>query len=529
MSGRESLLGAMIFGVFALAYLWASPSLARQHWDSLDYAAACEARGPRAMWGNHPVGHLIACGAFVGARDLGYSGRALPMMRLINGLAAAAAVTALFVFLTTVLRAGPLRSVGWAITMGATAGFWHYAGTGEVYGVAVLVLIVAWGTIVWSFDRPSYRRGLLSGMALGSAALCHQLGGVILMIGAIVLLTSPEGRGRQPLAAFGVFAVSAALTIVVGYGVLGLLATGASSPTRIVRWAVGHGYNHAYGHSFTLDGALVAIRSASATLVPSIGIRPVRILLSAAVISWLALALLTPIWIRRPPGREKAIALAAGFQCLAAWLLISWWEPSTQKFWLLTLPAILIGSELALTGLSGPVGLGSGGSGGRRTRPRDAVPVLVGALLFLSSGAVMLRERQPDVAFERSLRAWVEHSRLDDVLIENGRYVAHLLFWERRAGTVNLYGIIRTSTGEPDRFAALREVIARAARENRAVLFSPTLARTYSDDRLARIGVTRQQVRNFFDGYQREGPLFEYQASDKDGVQPVYRLVGRAE
>ena len=114
------------------------------------------------------------------------------------------------------------------------------------------------------------------------------------------------------------------------------------------------------------------------------------------------------------------------------------------------------------------------------------------------------------------------------MLIENGRYTAHLLFWEQRPGTVNLYGIIRASAGEPDRFAALRDIIEQAARKNRAVLFSPTLARYYSDDRLARIGVTRQQVRNFFDQYQREGPLFEYQASDEDGAQSVYRLVVRA-
>jgi len=525
VSVRGSLLGVAIFGVFALAYLWASPSLARQHWDSLEYAAACEARGLRAMWGNHPLGHLIACGAFTTVRDFGYAGRALPIMRLVNGVAAAAAVSALFVVLTTVLGAGPLRSVGWAVAMGSAAGPWHYAGTAEVYGLSVLSLIVAWGVTVWSLDRPSCGRGLLSGIAFGVATLCHQFGGVILMTGTIALLTMLEGRGRRRPAVFGVFAASAVLTIVAGYVLLGLWATGSSSPTGIVQWAIGHGRNQDYGHSITLDGVFVTLGSAATAVLPFRGPRPGRLLLFAVATACLALVLVTSMRIRRLPGRERAIAAASALQWLAAWLLIAWWEPRNQKLWLLTLPAFVMTCDLALTGLSRQVIPGRGGSSARRPWAIEAAPILAGTLLFLGSGAVMLRERQPDVGFERSLKAWVAHSRPDDILVENGRYTAHLLFWERRAGTVSLYRILRASAGEPDRFAALREVIARAARTSRSVLYSPILAPYYSDDWLARLGVTQQQVRSFFDQYQREGPLFEYQASDEGGAQPVYRLV----
>jgi hypothetical protein len=184
--------------------------------------------------------------------------------------------------------------------------------------------------------------------------------------------------------------------------------------------------------------------------------------------------------------------------------------------------------ELALAGLRQRVIQSGRGPRGRWTWPLDVAPLLAGLLLFLNTSPVMLRERQPDESFERSLNAWVAHSGSGDVLIESGRFTPHLLFWGQRPGTVNLYRIIQASEHESDRFVKLREVIEQAWRQNRAVLFSPGLIQYYSDDRLAVLGVTRRQVLDFFDQYQREGPLFEYQESDRGDVRPVYRLVVHA-
>jgi hypothetical protein len=49
MTVRVAALSVVIFGLFALAYILASPSLARQHWDSLDYARAREEHGLGGM------------------------------------------------------------------------------------------------------------------------------------------------------------------------------------------------------------------------------------------------------------------------------------------------------------------------------------------------------------------------------------------------------------------------------------------------------------------------------------------------
>ena len=508
-----TLRAIAIFGFFAIAYTWASPSLARQHWDSLSYARACETHG--RIWGNHPLGHVVQCGVVKSIWRLGYEGRALPVMKLFNGVTAAAAVTALFLVMITILGIAPLRAAGWAVVFGGTYGVWHYAGTADIYSLSLLLLIVAWGLTVWSLDHPSRGRSLLAGLAFGAATLSHQFGGVILVIGTIGLLRPFKGRGWRPLMAWlGIFSTAAAVTIVGGYGLLGILATGSSSPASVLRWVVGHGSDPSYGRFLTVDGASTALRSAATTVWEGSARWPGRLLLLVAVILGLALSLASAKRIGRLPDRLKTIALSCGLQCIVGGLLVVWWEPSiVGKFWLLTLPALMMWCALALAPHA------------RWTRLLDALPLFAGVLLCLGTSAAMLRERQPDETFERALTAWGQHSRPDDVLIESGRLTPHLLFWERRPGTVTLYRIIQASKLESDRFAALRDVMEQASRQNRAVLFSPGLTGYYSDDRLAIVGVSRRQVVDFFAQYRREGPLFEYQETDGGEVRPVYRLV----
>ena len=165
-------------------------------------------RGLGAIWGNHPLGHVVQCGVFKISRRLGYEGRALPVMKVFNGVTAAAAVAALFLVMITVLGMGALRSAGWTVVFGGTYGVWHFAGTADIYGLSLLLLIVAWGLTVWSLDRPSRGWSLLAGLAFGAATLSHQFSGVILASGTIGLLWSFRGRGRRQLVAWlGIFSI----------------------------------------------------------------------------------------------------------------------------------------------------------------------------------------------------------------------------------------------------------------------------------------------------------------------------------
>lgn len=521
---RAPALGTALFGVFALAYVAAPPSLAYQTWDSLEYAYSCEVRGPADLWGNHPLGQLLGCGAFTVLRRLGYHGRALPIFMLVNGLAGGAAVAALFAVLRAVVGIGLLQAVGWALTLGGAYGLWRYAGMAETYSVTVLLVIAAWGLTVWSFERPTPGRNLLAGAAFGFATLTHQFAGVVLLAGTIGLIPLFKGRGwRALVAAVGVFAGAAALTTLVGYGLLGVFVTGSSSPVGIIRWLVGHGHNPSYGRFLTADGAATALRFFARALLGTRGLWGLRVPPLLEVVPAVALALISVVVVRTLAHRPRTLALSCMLQWVVGGVFIVWWAPTATKFWLPILPAFVMSGALAVAGLQSYL---RGHHPGWQSRwLLDAVPLFAGGLLVLSTGTVMLRERQPDVAFERALKEWVRHSSPDDVLIENGRLSPHLIFWEHRLGTVNLDSSLRVDAHEPDRFAKLRQVIEQAARQDHAVLFSPGLKPYHSDDWLAVFGVTRQQVLNFFDQYPREGPLFEYQESDAGEVRQVYRLV----
>src|SRR5215831_13969102 len=103
---------AALFAGFAAIYLGIAPSLAYQHWDSLEYAYSCETRGPLATWGNHPLGQLLQCGVFELARAAGRTGRALPVLAWTSGVASAAAVAAFFLLLARRLNVSLARALG---------------------------------------------------------------------------------------------------------------------------------------------------------------------------------------------------------------------------------------------------------------------------------------------------------------------------------------------------------------------------------------------------------------------------------
>ena len=336
-SARVVLLGVTIFGLLSVAYVWAAPSLAYQRWDSLEYAWACEARGPRAMWGNHPLGHLVECGAVEAARRLGYQGRALPVMKVVNGVIAAVAATAMLALLNAVLRAPLVRSAGWAVAFGSTYGWWFQAGTADSYSLAVLLLIVAWGATIRALERPSLPIALLAGLAFGAATVAHQFAGVVLAVATLGLLPLHLGRGRPRAAGVpATLVAAAAVIIVVGYTVCGVLATGSASPRTIARWMVGHGMNPWYGRSSNLDGALTAVRAAAATLVGGNDRPP---LLSWVIGGSRALRCRSPraVAIRRLDDRRQGSSRYP-VRC-KGWRACSsspWWEPSqTWEFWLL--------------------------------------------------------------------------------------------------------------------------------------------------------------------------------------------------
>ena len=518
MRARFLALGLTL--VFTALYLWASPSLAHQHWDSLEYGYATDSRGRDAIWGNHPLGHAMHRVLYVGARAAGYEGHALPLLKALSAVAGGAAIGAFFVVLTLLRRldtSAPARSrggiaadVGWCLLLGGAYGFWRFAGTADIYTIAALALIVALSAMLSAALRGSLAIAAIAGVLTGIATLSHQFTGVLLAAMAIGLLPiwARHGWTRAALT-IGSLGAAAALTVVVGYAAFGAIALGSLDPSRIVSWAKGYSGDPTYGRYMTLLGLSHAIFASTETLARHTeGAMEIarRIVLGAGLV-WL-LVVTWRLGRLTPPSRH--VARAAVFQCAVGWLLVIWWEPGlVGKFWILLLPGFLLWCRYALLTTSWPA----------------VLPLAAGVLLLgYNWTTAMSYERQPNVVFERSLNLWIDHSQPDDVIVEIGRFTGHLLFWGRRPNTANVYRLLQEGHNRGDPYAPLRELFERTQRAGRDVLFAPGLSSYFSDDRLSVVGTSTAELVAFFERYRWEGPLFEYQEDHGHPVKQAFRL-----
>jgi hypothetical protein len=520
----RSAWGAVGLSVaFTALYLWASPSLAHQHWDSLEYAYAVDSRGMNAVWGNHPLGHLAQRGVYSAARTFGYTGHALPLLKGFSAVAGGAAVGALFALLAALSEsrtfAGLLPALGAALIFGGSYGFWLFAGTADIYTLAALAFIAAQAALLSAALRGAVGLGVLAGALAGVATLSHQFAGVLLAVSAIGLLpvwaSHPRGRAVATVASMS---LSGALTLVAGYAILGSVVLDSLEPSRILTWARGYSGDPTYGRYLTWRGLSDAISAATATLAGhTTGPRAVtRGITLGAGLCWL----FAGTWrLGRLPGDHRTIARTMILQCAVGWALVIWWEPGLiGKFWILLLPACLIWSwyvfRVAMTAGTPVV-----------RRRIVVVPVAAGLLLLAYNWSNAMRfERQANVVFERSLNLWITHSSPSDVILETGRFTAHLRFWGRRASTANVYRLLQAGHRGGDPYALLRALIEDASRDHRTVLFSPGLSSYFTDDRLSVVGTDVKSLVAFFESYRWDGPIFEYQEDVGLPLKAVYRL-----
>ena len=505
-----------LFVLFTALYVWAAPSLAHQHWDSLEYGYAVDSRGWNAIWGNHPLGHVLQRLVYDAARASGYTGHALPLLEVLSGVAGGAAVATFFLLLSALRSQGASASsaaadVGWSLVFGGAYGFWRFAGTADIYTIAVFALVLGLRAMTAAVSHGSVALSGLTGVLAGVATLSHQFTGVLLAATAIGLLPLWRRAGfTRALSCLLSMAVAAVLAVVAGYTIVGSIALGSVDPAHLLAWAKGYSGDPTYGRYMTLLGLSHAIFASTETLARhTYGAIEIarRVVLGAGLI-WLLLI----TWrLRRLADPDRSFARATVFQCLVGWALVIWWEPGlVGKFWLLLLPGFLIWCRFALA-VTSPI--------------LSPLPLVAGVLLIgFNWTTAMSYERQRNEVFERSLNLWIEHSHPEDVIVETGRFTAHLLFWGRRPGTANVYRLLQEGNNFGDPYAPMRELFDRTQQAGRTVLFAPGLSSYFTDDRLSVVGTTARDLVAFFESYRWEGPVFEYQEDHGHPVKQAFKL-----
>ena len=513
---------------FSGLYLFLYPDLASQPWDSLEYGYSTELNGIKVMRGNHPLGHAIFFAIFSLAKQLGYNGRALPIFQISNGILGGIAIAIFFTTLVSLIKVRTQYALGFSLITGASYSFWFFAGTGDIYHLSILFSLLAWAALVYEITLENRSFPFLSGLLAGLSILFHQLNIVLVPVGLALILSTPASGNetkKLKIKKNAVFIATLSITTVLGYLMLGFIATSSLSPSRIIGWMQGYFGDSTYGRYLTVEYFKTAWTTISQAVLFSP--RNTYELISHGLLAFFFLVMFVGLLANKAlDKRKQAIMIASALECLITWPLILWWEPQNPKFWLLTLvPWMII---LALSFEAVEIRM-------RNLLPRfsnqlsstaKALPLLIGFVLF-SINIQSLGSRPEAAAFDEAMDIWMINSSPNDVLITVGDLIPHLRYWGKRPNTVFLYRSLQASQASPDGFYKLRAVINQALCANHTVLITPTASEYVFDSQLSIVDVSREDLRAYLDEIALEGKIVFWYRNVWDGkLLPVYALRG---
>jgi hypothetical protein len=306
--------------------------------DPLFYAEAVElGTADRLLHPHHLLYNPICRLAYGGARFLGYGGRALAPMHVVNALAGGAGVAFMFA-LCRRLGARRWASLWAAVGVATAAAYWASAAGVEVYtlGTAAALAALYAATQVPSRGK---KAAALAGAAFAGAALTHQLNLLLAPAGFIyVLITGNAGR-KKALA----FAGGYAAAFAVGYVAVPAALLGLETPRAYADWFFAFKLFNRWGglswgnfvpgaNAFARAFYADAFGDNFAAPVIKTDIRHLRVALPL----WLAVAFCGAnllLWLTRRPGRGALILLGLPLLLYVGFIL--WWLPAYDNYWLL--------------------------------------------------------------------------------------------------------------------------------------------------------------------------------------------------
>lgn len=320
--------------------------------DSLFYAETVELGGAERLLHPHHLLYNPACRlAYDVARLLGYGGRALGPMHVVNAAAGGAGV--FFVFaLCRRLGAGRPASFWAGAALATAAAYWSTAaGVAVRLPGAAAALAGLYATASIGASAP---RAAIAGVVCAGAALFDQVNLLLAPPAIVYILVAAPAPRRRVIG----FAVAYAVCAVLGYVVVPAAFLKFSSEGTYVDWFFYYARLNRWGalHSGSVSagaGAFARAFYANAFwdnfAAPFVG-RDARYL-RVALPLWLAVVFCGSnllLWLRRGPGRRPLILLGGTFLLCACFTL--WWMSDYVDFWLVPACCLLVAVALATTG-----------------------------------------------------------------------------------------------------------------------------------------------------------------------------------
>ncbi|HEY1016785.1 MAG TPA: hypothetical protein VGE07_29000 [Herpetosiphonaceae bacterium] len=410
---------ALFCGVLALY----AATLTRVHtFDAYSYAMAVQTKPwPETFHPHHlaygPLGEL----AYGLARRFGYGGSALLPLQLVNALAGAAGVALWSVIIRRATDRPELGLLGGALLAGAYA-FWYYAVEIEVYTLAALFLIAAFGLLLELARRPGWAGGWLAlGLAHSGAILFHQtnvLWAPVALAGWALADWPQDAPASARRRALLLYAGTGALLVGGAYAAVMLGWSGFRSWAEIRGWLFEYAATGFWGGPVGVGTLRRLGQGWGGALLESGGGLIWLGLLALVAARWRA------IW--------RSWRLPAGLALL--WLIIyalffAWWEADNIEFWIAALPPASLLALLALASVRGRPRLILTAAGG----------LLAAALLAANAQAISRRGDQArDEDWRHAAALAAAGDEADLYLVPNGMQELYLRYEHGRSNVLAL-------------------------------------------------------------------------------------------
>lgn len=369
------LIPALLSGLVLALYL---TTLSDVHtFDALTYLRDVEHRSDFFLHPHHllysPTGWLF----WQSWRLFGYQGRSELPLQVLNVLVATACGLGLY-HLTLRLTRSVLAALISAGIFFFSYANWYFAVEVEVYLLALAWQLLALALLIELVTRPRPRTAPCLGLAMGVAALYHQVNGLLVpVVVAGVVLAPLSGRAR--LRTLVVAGLIAGAIVALGYGIVGIGIKGIRSTDELRRWMFLYTQSGLWGQAKTsrwvdLGVGLRATISTGAALPFWVGMVALLLLGWRAVRRWPSAVLICTIWI---------VGYAAFF---------IWWEPDNIEFWISALLPLWLLLGLAVASIE------------QWPRGRLVLAAAVLGLGVLGWHNYSIVERRGDAAFDRHRR-----------------------------------------------------------------------------------------------------------------------------
>lgn len=420
---HEFLLAGCL--VLATTVWLAAFTPAYQHWDALVYAFRAQSgQLVPSLYSHHALSNLLFYGLSRALVRLGLVGDSVAAFQTANAVFGGLA-SALLYALARSWGHRRLTAVGLAVLLTGSYGFWHYAGTADLYTWIILVTLLFWWSASRAWMQPTSARFVVAGTLAAAAILSWQPNGwLAALFGAAYVLAARHER-RSIAGRVLLYGGSGVVLVVGGHLLLGWLA-GARTWSEYMTWFVGYFANDNYSGllSWTTWPA-VSAAAQRAVLVPPYTSWPYRLVwLGAwAGVAFLAIATLWEGLRRRGAPRSLVLLNLGWMSGLAA---ASWWfDPRSPKFWLVIWLGVVL---MATVGLAGR---GRTRSGRWSLDTLIVAPLAAGLFTFNLMVGILPEHRLTNYQVRAAL-VWRENTQPHDLLVVGPDFRTYLDYYGDR-------------------------------------------------------------------------------------------------